>query len=427
MEPGNTPQHTAAPAKARPSRSKRLGFGIVTALLILLTVEGSIRIIKTLGDDVRARHQKWYVMSPTQGWVPCPNFEGKIYGLPRKFDARGLLAVDGAKLRNTAKPNVVVIGDSNAFGFQLKTPETYSEQLNALLPEVNVINRGLIGYTSYQGLKQLEQEALNLRPAVLVISFNYNDRRYVVTPDQADGAEYFGSIARQTRIHQLNRDIYMLRAVGALTGQEGLFDPEEDWDLEGYRVAQTHVSIEKMPARVSPEHYRENLMKMAQFANAHGIPVIFLTMRDSPLMTQALTESEQLARAGKAEEAIARLKASITQNNGYRLLAYRVLARLMRQQGRMQEIEKFGYLDYPAYSLHGGNPVELDTDYNQIMREVAQATGATVVDVGAVTIQKPEVYIDYCHLDPEGHKLIAQMLVQPVRQALAKKGNGKER
>jgi lysophospholipase L1-like esterase len=417
------------PKQDRPRRAgrpatplKRAMLGLATALAVMLALEAAVRVAKTIGDDVRSRSAKWYQLAPELGWAPRPGFAGKVYNTRREFGPGGLLKIDAEKLRDTSRPRVVLLGDSNTFGYNVETPETYGEQLEKLVPGARVINLGVIGYSSYQGLKRLEAMLPELKPSVIVACFNYNDRRYVVGHEQADSEAYFRRIARAGAIHQLNRDIYLLRLVGALGGQGGLFeDPLEDDNMEFARSALAHVNIETLEPRVGPRAYRENLTRIAQVAAGQGIPVIYLLLRDNPKPSGFLNEAAARIESGKTAEAIELLQANTGGQSYYSLLARKMLAGLLRQAGRAAEAERLIYVDYPIVSLNGAMPIERDADYNKIMREVAVATGSAVVDAGAALQQKPEVYMDYCHPLPPGHRIIAELLAGPVAQALKKK------
>ena len=60
--------------------------------------------------------------------------------------------------------------------------------------------------------------------------------------------------------------------------------------------------------------------------------------------------------------------------------------------------------------MHGGRPIRLDSEYNDIMRTVAKAHRVTLVEAGHRLAQDPSVYLDMCHPDERGHKLIATLL-----------------
>jgi lysophospholipase L1-like esterase len=74
-----------------------------------------------------------------------------------------------ANASGTKRPLVVCLGDSI-------TRRGYPEELAKLLP-VRVVNAGINGNTSRQGLARLQRDALSLNPDVVVLFFGANDSR----------------------------------------------------------------------------------------------------------------------------------------------------------------------------------------------------------------------------------------------------------
>lgn len=75
---------------------------------------------------------------------------------------------------------VALLGDSVTFGWGVSPNETYAAQLGPILnqeknQQIEVLNFGAPGFTSYQGLKQYEWLAHNFEPDVLVLAFGLYD------------------------------------------------------------------------------------------------------------------------------------------------------------------------------------------------------------------------------------------------------------
>ena len=78
---------------------------------------------------------------------------------------------------------IVCLGDSSTFGMQVEESATYPRQLAARLEEAapgrfEVINLGVPGYSSRQGVEQLNQQVLTLQPDVVFFAFGTNDRAW---------------------------------------------------------------------------------------------------------------------------------------------------------------------------------------------------------------------------------------------------------
>jgi len=79
------------------------------------------------------------------------------------------------------KYRIVCFGDSITFGEDLPYAQTYPAVLANLLkqrsadPDIVVINSGIRGHTSVQGLARLERDVLWYKPHVVLIAFGIND------------------------------------------------------------------------------------------------------------------------------------------------------------------------------------------------------------------------------------------------------------
>lgn len=87
---------------------------------------------------------------------------------------------------------IVCLGDSITMGLRVDEEMTYPRQLQGLLqarlPEmkVNVINGGVMGYTSRQGLYLFNSKFLSYRPDVVIWGFGFNDRSQIPLFDNLD-------------------------------------------------------------------------------------------------------------------------------------------------------------------------------------------------------------------------------------------------
>ena len=60
--------------------------------------------------------------------------------------------------------------------------------------------------------------------------------------------------------------------------------------------------------------------------------------------------------------------------------------------------------------MHGGRPIRLDSEYNEIVRAVGREYGATIVEAGQTLAQDASLYLDLAHPDEQGHRLVATTL-----------------
>src|SRR5258706_2543142 len=171
-------------------------FGVIATLAVLAGAEGLARLAGTVsGDLARSREttpESWLAYSPTLGWERRPGFRGEIAGAQREFDADGYVSVDSPQIANGGDARrVLFFGDSNTFGFGVAAEEAFAQQVERRVPGVSAINLGVIGYSSYQGLFAVKKYLPVLKPDLIVVSFNFNDRRYVTQAAEADGPAAF--------------------------------------------------------------------------------------------------------------------------------------------------------------------------------------------------------------------------------------------
>jgi lysophospholipase L1-like esterase len=77
---------------------------------------------------------------------------------------------------------ILCVGDSVTFGFNVDQPDAYPRRLEALLRErhpgrqIEVVNAGVPGWSSVQGLRFLEAYGLRLRPDLVIAAHGTNDQ-----------------------------------------------------------------------------------------------------------------------------------------------------------------------------------------------------------------------------------------------------------
>jgi hypothetical protein len=181
----------------RPRRLAALGLYL---LVVALFLEGAARLALSneaflarvfANDDVSwrrqwaKRHQKlgriYYAFdewSPTRGWALKANVRDVAVGDGKRLNsnARGLRGRrDHAYEKPAGTTRIVVLGDSFTFGEDVDDTETYSAQLEALLPGVEVLNLGVHGYGHDQMLIYLREEGLKYNPDVVLLGFLSDD------------------------------------------------------------------------------------------------------------------------------------------------------------------------------------------------------------------------------------------------------------
>jgi lysophospholipase L1-like esterase len=379
----------------------------------LLALEALARIAFTVQRDLEAP-ATWYRISRDVGWEHRPGFSGyddcdKL----RSFDAHGLVASDASRLDNASDSRfrVVFVGDSNTYGYCLEAKDTFAEAAAKLVPGLAPINLAVTGYTSYQGMKTLERLGPGLDPHMIVVSFNFNDRRMVLDNGQADGPALFARLKSADTIQWLTGKSYLLGM---------LMNPNA-----GFQQAPTvssgtveSVRLDRVRPRVDARSYRENLVAMAEWAKSRGIPVAFILLGDNWDDSYFLREGMRKLAEKAYEAAIADFtRAKDDPDDGVRwfsAVARIELAKALREVGQAERAEQVLTYRDAMVSGHGGVPVVADTVYHAIMRDVARQYGAPVIDAVQELSAREELYMDFCHFDARGHEIVGRLIAEVV-------------
>lgn len=296
---------TDKPAAHSPrTRSKKrdILFAFAALFIVLIALEGFSRWFenrgagKTRPEDLNFQHDindlisllemdpnlhqfqggpSMYMENAELIWKLRPNFKGQgrdnfAVEVPDNVPAwsfsinnHGFRGHDFDEERRPGVYRVVALGDSCTFGFGVDQGDSYPAQLenelNRLCPvcTFEVINMGVAGYSSRQGLELARQWLKRLSPQVVIISYGTNDSgpRSRSDADEIEMLQSFGAgIRRRLDGSALFRGIDRL-----LAGQGG-----------------PGVEPSQMVKRVSVENYRKNIDEIAKMATTEGATVILL-------------------------------------------------------------------------------------------------------------------------------------------------------
>jgi lysophospholipase L1-like esterase len=214
-----------------------------------------IKIGDNVNSDFReqhAFHDRHLLYDPDLIWRP-------LSGQFSPFNPQGFRGptVDADKRPGTYR--IGAIGDSNTFGWDVDEGANWPSQLQALFmashPGTEVINAGVWGYTSFQGLRRFK-ELLALHPDMVLVSFGGNDAHPVTVPD----AEY---VRQHDRIEQISRATKTLRVAQlAVAG----------WDR-----AHMATGGGRLVPRVDVDDYKAYLGEIAREGKARTVRVVLLT------------------------------------------------------------------------------------------------------------------------------------------------------
>ena len=386
---------------------------------LLLALEAAARVISTVHQNL-TQEPTWFAYSADLGWQRQPHFTGlDDCGEHRSFGDQGLLVQDAARLQEPGprKFRALFLGDSNTYGYCLDADDTFVAAANRRLADTHSLNLGVSGYSSYQGYRALLHYGDQLKPDIVFVSFNYNDRRLVLDADFADSRETFERMQMAGRMSAFADLSYIFR--GARYLMEKLSPPEPA--VLGYVPK---ADLGALRPRVDAASYRANLTGMVQWARGRGIAVVFILLGDNPDQTHILREGIRLLSEGAHQDAIDMLEAGLDEgaDESFAMLMRLQLAKAYEAAGRSADAKSMLEVTDLFAGIHGGQPIVLDSDYHRIMRDAGAQMEVTVIDAASELGKDPSVFFDHCHFDARGHEVVSGLVVDAIEKAKASAG-----
>lgn len=225
---------------------------VLSALVALLIVEQGLRVIGfdysplKVSPDWRLYHaliNKWYIYDPDLIWKPKRNT-----GL---FNGQGFIGYGLLSEKQPDEYRIFTLGDSNTEG-----PWPFKMQGLLLQDHImaTVVNAGVTGYSSYQGLQRFK-EILKFEPDMVLVCFGANDAHRVKRSDE----EYARQMIRRIKIDRKLIRVKIGQLIIALSDMIS-------WLHRGNFVH-----------RVSPDAYEHNLEEMVALAQDHGVKIVLMT------------------------------------------------------------------------------------------------------------------------------------------------------
>jgi lysophospholipase L1-like esterase len=168
---------------------RTLALVAASLLLSLLAGEAVLRLARVEASLERPSHPglDWLVSDPLLGYRNRPGYQGHGW----RIDSLGFRGAEVAEAKPPGTLRIVCIGDSGTFGMWKSAAgapdleanvawDTYVDTFERTLRErsprpVEVINAGVLGYTTAHGLRQLIARVLPLDPDVVTVRLGLND------------------------------------------------------------------------------------------------------------------------------------------------------------------------------------------------------------------------------------------------------------
>jgi hypothetical protein len=173
------------------------------------------------------------------------------------------------------------------------------------------------------------------------------------------------------------------------------------------------IDIRDLVARVPPDHYRENLRKIAEYGQLHGIPVIFVVLKDNPYYSEMVRVGLGYRERGDNAHAVRAFRIGLM--GAAHTLSRRYLAETYDRTGQPDKAAEVARMELQADTIGGFAPIYLDSLYNDLMIDVGREMGAGIVDARAMLDANPELFLDMSHPDAVAQSGIAQLVLDAVK------------
>lgn len=322
-------------------------------------------------------------------WRQRPNLDIIFQGVQVNTNQMGFRNREFDQEKN-GKFRIVCLGASPTFGWGVKAEESYPAVLERAIKErcgsaknIEVINAGIIGYSSYQGLLLFKKQILGLSPDVVIVSYLVNDLdkyRFYRNSGQSDNELRPKNEALVFAENMLNQSAFC-QAFRRLLFKVGRINTKL-YGKAGY--------IYQDNRRVALPDYRNNLNEIIAIAKKNGIKVVLVNMPvrhagDGGGAPGSRREKEKYyadraqehAKALKYEDAIAELeKAVAVAPDSPR--SYYYLGLYSRER---KDFEKADAFFKKAKEKELFECARISNDYNQVMKEVAGQEKVPIVDI----------------------------------------------
>ena len=404
--------------------------GLLIAAGVLAATEGLFRAA-AWGNVVP--YELMVELNPGLRFRNRPHLHEKLFTPPVNVttDGAGFRArQEVQRHKPTGVRRLIAMGDSITFGYGVDDAETYPARLEYLLNErrrsasavrYEVINAGVVGYSSAEGLRQLARDLLVYRPDVLLVSYAINDPDYALRPflygrlrDSRTGRARLAMVARNWLFAHSHVGRWVIDAVAWRRYRAWHHSHLDDVRAGRIRSAQ-------------PEEYVRNLRAFVRIARTHGCQIVFFVapvrLKWTPYPPAGFLDTKDPRHCREAASfAELALAAGVRTPEERSSLAY-FRARARENLGQMERA-RGAYLDAMRDEGAPENWRWLARQYSRLMRRVAEEERVPVADLQAtfeereLTDNPSGLFIDMCHPGPVGTRLIAEEVAKVLGSAV---------
>ena len=364
-----------------------MGIGL---LLTLLVAEGVTRLFYDPAPakirGLALKFSDFYRPDPELGWVPRADITGTYIRFPASFktNSQGLRDREYELAKPAGTRRIVVIGDSHTWGYGVNNDEIYTEKLESLLADTEVVNLGVTAYSLWQEVGYFRRKGLTYEPDILIVGFTQNDVEQGANLRNIELANNPPEEDSQAAPERQGRSLQELIAQNSAL----------------YKFVSDRINTNKSLVK-----FFVGLGLKAPLADADGI--------DNNLKTALLDYPPALDEAFSAVQGKLLELKRLTDMEGVRLIVAAIPAK--------QAIEPITFQQSLAKSIFEVEDFDLDKPY-RLLAEFAEASGIEFVNPVAAFRQRAAsgevLYLKRdVHLNAAGHDTLAQVLADYLDSA----------
>ncbi|HIK93362.1 MAG TPA: hypothetical protein EYG03_15490 [Planctomycetes bacterium] len=317
---GVGPRLGVSSAQTPPRRARKLLFSAVMMVAVLLLLETGARVVSPGAQSQRFQQINQIVMflgtqpsdlmldfDSERFWRLKPditiNDPDNTFWHGTVSNSLGFRCPEFTLKKRPGTLRVVCFGDSSTFGIGARMQDTWPAQLQDMLAEdgnrgtpaspevsgarrVEVINAGVPGYTSYQGLQHMRQKLDLLDPDIVMASYANND--FWHWDDQTD-AQQAERLTKNNNLRGMLMPSRFLQVIDAAFSQlqnhvttetAATASPNQHWaEAASFNYIDP---VEEWTRRVPLESFKDNVNQMADMCEQRRLPLILVKWPDQP-------------------------------------------------------------------------------------------------------------------------------------------------
>lgn len=244
--------------------SRKMLYAFVPLILLAILLELGLRIANWPQGTEGFQHDKVF-------WISDPGLKNKATPhLEEDTSFPVSTNADGLRTRYTAEPGegktrVMTLGCSTTFGWGVADQQTYSSRLEELFRkdglDVEVVNGGQPGYTTFQGLRLWDQVLSGYKPDIVLVAYIVQDARKAAFSDKSQAIlQEDHKFLKENILYRWKTYLFMKTIFGNIQ----VAAVEQGGQDEGGAY------------RVPPSDYEDNLRELVGKIRAQGAePVLF--------------------------------------------------------------------------------------------------------------------------------------------------------